>query len=102
MYFLSCRRRHTNCALVTGVETCALPISLLHAEPGPPYGEGLGHSVRVTHLGDLDIAVHDPGTIAVAGKRTATAVALFSLEGIERRTTMQQLGRESCRERVWQ
>src|SRR3546814_4213738 len=25
--FLSSRRRHTRCALVTGVQTCALPIS---------------------------------------------------------------------------
>src|SRR3546814_11663872 len=27
-FFLSSRRRHTICALVTGVQTCALPISL--------------------------------------------------------------------------
>src|SRR3546814_18435591 len=26
-FFLSSRRRHTSCALVTGVQTCALPIS---------------------------------------------------------------------------
>src|SRR3546814_11786303 len=26
-YFFSSRRRHTSCALVTGVQTCALPIS---------------------------------------------------------------------------
>src|SRR3546814_19873191 len=25
-FFFSCRRRHTRCALVTGVQTCALPI----------------------------------------------------------------------------
>src|SRR3546814_2350193 len=29
MYFFSSRRRHTICALVTGVQTCALPISQL-------------------------------------------------------------------------
>src|SRR3546814_6316226 len=28
-YFFSSRRRHTRCALVTGVQTCALPILLL-------------------------------------------------------------------------
>src|SRR3546814_1927458 len=28
MFFFSSRRRHTRCALVTGVQTCALPISL--------------------------------------------------------------------------
>src|SRR3546814_6712794 len=27
-FFFSCRRRHTSCALVTGVQTCALPIFL--------------------------------------------------------------------------
>src|SRR3546814_2118819 len=32
MFFFSSRRRHTRCALVTGVQTCALPISELVAE----------------------------------------------------------------------
>src|SRR3546814_7973707 len=27
-FFFSSRRRHTSCALVTGVQTCALPISV--------------------------------------------------------------------------
>src|SRR3546814_3435061 len=27
VFFFSSRRRHTSCALVTGVQTCALPIS---------------------------------------------------------------------------
>src|SRR3546814_1180844 len=30
-FFFSSRRRHTRCALVTGVQTCALPISSLLA-----------------------------------------------------------------------
>src|SRR3546814_4326779 len=29
-FFFSSRRRHTRCALVTGVQTCALPISSPH------------------------------------------------------------------------
>src|SRR3546814_5837159 len=29
LFFFSSRRRHTSCALVTGVQTCALPICLL-------------------------------------------------------------------------
>src|SRR3546814_7035057 len=28
IFFVSSRRRHTRCALVTGVQTCALPISI--------------------------------------------------------------------------
>src|SRR3546814_16449334 len=31
VFFFSSRRRHTRCALVTGVQTCALPISFLDA-----------------------------------------------------------------------
>src|SRR3546814_10752860 len=35
-FFFSNRRRHTRCALVTGVQTCALPISLM--EKGVTFG----------------------------------------------------------------
>src|SRR3546814_10976111 len=36
--FFSSRRRHTSCALVTGVQTCALPISLFQkALDGTPF-----------------------------------------------------------------
>src|SRR3546814_4188771 len=31
-FFFSSRRRHTRCALVTGVQTCALPIWALHRD----------------------------------------------------------------------
>src|SRR3546814_19755948 len=31
VFFVSSRRRHTICALVTGVQTCSLPISLARA-----------------------------------------------------------------------
>src|SRR3546814_1694133 len=31
IFFFSSRRRHTRCALVTGVQTCALPISVAEA-----------------------------------------------------------------------
>src|SRR3546814_9729795 len=32
-FFFSSRRRHTRCALVTGVQTCALPISPAQIDP---------------------------------------------------------------------
>src|SRR3546814_7786816 len=35
-FFVSRRRRHTRCALVTGVQTCALPI-YKHAKNRMPY-----------------------------------------------------------------
>src|SRR3546814_3197017 len=37
MFFVSSRRRHTRCALVTGVQTCALPISFKHPRTSPVH-----------------------------------------------------------------
>src|SRR6184192_2360441 len=34
-FFFSSRRRHTRCRLVTGVQTCALPICRSAIRPGP-------------------------------------------------------------------
>src|SRR3546814_13393238 len=34
-FFFSSRRRHTSCALVTGVQTCALPISPFEPQARP-------------------------------------------------------------------
>src|SRR3546814_1241385 len=36
-FFFSSRRRHTRCALVTGVQTCALPISWIAKLTTNPY-----------------------------------------------------------------
>src|SRR3546814_20747288 len=44
-FFFSSRRRHTRCALVTGVQTCALPIwrALPAAAPPDLVGRRAGH-----------------------------------------------------------
>src|SRR3546814_9992051 len=39
-FFFSSRRRHTRCALVTGVQTCALPISSTGNEADDAYTYG--------------------------------------------------------------
>src|SRR3546814_6763852 len=49
LFFFSSRRRHTRCALVTGVQTCALPISAQRRRPRH------AHHVR-PGLSRLDIA----------------------------------------------
>src|SRR3546814_7679186 len=43
-FFFSSIRRHTMCALVTGVQTCALPISRLppHEQPADQRADGKG------------------------------------------------------------
>src|SRR3546814_9651014 len=56
--FLSSRRRHTRCALVTGVQTCALPILLGLAMPGlevflsesPNPARKLKHTLELVRL----------------------------------------------------
>src|SRR3546814_6456025 len=58
-FFFSSRRRHTRCALVTGVQTCALPIYAAVSNPGP--------SVRAVRLRD--------GTRIILDARTELAIA---------------------------
>src|SRR3546814_13506750 len=48
VFFFSSRRRHTRCALVTGVQTCALPISLSRARFD--FGTGYSNLARLKVL----------------------------------------------------
>src|SRR3546814_7231653 len=48
LFFFSSRRRHTRCALVTGVQTCALPISGSICECRLAAGEGQDRLYRAT------------------------------------------------------
>src|SRR3546814_1993791 len=66
LFFFSSRRRHTRCALVTGVQTCALPIS--HAAAARGAGAVLadqldaGHFDRRDHLAQrINDAAHVSG-----------------------------------------
>src|SRR3546814_10256137 len=60
--FFSSRRRHTRCALVTGVQTCALPIwrrrgsrtaAIASTLIALSAGEARGESPHVTTVGDF-------------------------------------------------
>src|SRR3546814_10272023 len=88
-FFFSSRRRHTRCALVTGVQTCALPISSGTAMLA--FGSG-----GSGELGAEDTEV-DP-----SGPRVASENATVALAGRGVRATVIQIGRASCRERVCQ
>src|SRR3546814_17252263 len=61
VFFFSSRRRHTRCALVTGVQTCALPISGCAPVPLSPARAGRA------------IVLHPPGTGRVFRRRRAVA-----------------------------
>src|SRR3546814_16127532 len=66
-FFFSSRRRHTRCALVTGVQTCALPISA----PDRDVAAALAAVVRLA-AHPLPVVVV-AGPVAVAGTIVATA-----------------------------
>src|SRR3546814_6981613 len=63
-FFISSRRRHTRCALVTGVQTCALPISL-GDQPEARYTaaraalDDLGHSTTLSYLREMAALVFE-------------------------------------------
>src|SRR3546814_21159789 len=63
MFFcFSSKRRHTRCALVTGVQTCALPIYMLFVA-WDPTRDMIVYAVRKAEVGDKPIAQGkvDPG-----------------------------------------
>src|SRR3546814_7401170 len=55
LFFFSSRRRHSICALVTVVQTCALPISEQRTL-GIEHGEVALHAGTVTLVGELEVA----------------------------------------------
>src|SRR3546814_3380214 len=84
-FFFSSRRRHTRCALVTGVQTCALPIFSLQALPSTSRPAAPRESRKT--LRHLWFPPHD-----AAGGPGRCASCSWNAE----------IGRASCRERVCQ
>src|SRR3546814_8309926 len=79
-FFFSSRRRHTRCALVTGVQTCALPI----------FKASRIASDRAKSLS------------ARAPRRSARRSAIASGVIVAALGRTRKIGRASCRERVCQ
>src|SRR3546814_1055765 len=81
VFFFSSRRRHTRCALVTGVQTCALPIFVGQSKlPDSPFGLA-DWSVKAHIDGDWKVKVatriRSVDIIAViCGEHTNTAVGV--------------------------
>src|SRR3546814_4139130 len=78
MFFFSSRRRHTRCALVTGVQTCALPISHIC--------DSLHFSLNFQNDIELDL------------QKSTSEFLVLGLQEL----TSPKIGRASCRERVCQ
>src|SRR3546814_5116853 len=72
LVFFSAVRRHTKCAIVTGVQTCALPISLVAAAVALGQDEPADTTLR-------DVADEERRTIAVAGAQLPREPELAAL-----------------------
>src|SRR3546814_4377716 len=94
LFFFSSRRRHTRCALVTGVQTCALPIYLVN------------RSFRLNF--ELSIVVSDSRFAAEVEAMLQEDFALSrkvapgELDEHSFWFRFGEIGRASCRERVCQ
>src|SRR3546814_2884954 len=91
VFFFSSRRRHTRCALVTGVQTCALPI--YWSKTGGAWRPGILHRLDRNTTGIMLVAKSDEAHWRLARQ--------FENRTIQK-TYMAKIGRASCRERVCQ
>src|SRR3546814_5963566 len=100
LFFFSSRRRHTRCALVTGVQTCALPIyrSYLPVEVLPSFA-GMGGGG--TGEGDRETALISRTLIEDDLRAKPADLLLIDVRG-DRMMPDFQIGRASWRERVCQ
>src|SRR3546814_6762817 len=97
MFFFSSRRRHTRCALVTGVQTCALPI-LREINPDARfYVAFIGSWFDPPKARQAAFDMIDQGVDMLYAERFGVAEAAQ-----ERGKLAIEIGRASCRERVCQ
>src|SRR3546814_5469255 len=87
-FFFSSRRRHTSCALVTGVQTCALPIC------GRPGLREPGMAIRAEAIGDIFAG---DGAVTSTSRSTARPSLLGSKRSEERRVGQECVSK--CRSR---
>src|SRR3546814_1093094 len=73
-FFFSSRRRHTRCALVTGVQTCALPIWMTLAVMTRAT---LGHTVRALKADAATAVIYLSVAASAAIRVAATALPEF-------------------------
>src|SRR3546814_7012863 len=92
-FFFSSRRRHTRCALVTGVQTCALPIFLDARTMEDLKAGGARMDIALARMSYGSALMYYYWT--QAGDRD-------TIEGKGPRNYKKEIGRASCRERVCQ
>src|SRR3546814_18841570 len=102
VFFFASRRRHTRCALVTGVQTCALPIC------ASADGRLLGSDNNwrsATALNTRGFNAIQATAIRLTDPRAVMAMMTLRRNRIARAGLVRmakEIGREPCRERVCQ
>src|SRR3546814_3050478 len=94
-FFFSSRRRHTRCALVTGVQTCALPILL--SDTPEQYGDAAVAGIRALMAGHGEAPIR-----AVKMGTTVATNALLERKGEPVRSEERRVGKKcvsTCRSR---
>src|SRR3546814_4035495 len=93
VFLFSIRRRHTRCALVTGVQTCALPIYLRQQRH-----ERISARPRGIEVDQMQ----PPGTfIGITPRQRERCIVVARLLCVVSLPQAYQIGRASCRERTW-
>src|SRR3546814_9756332 len=87
LFFFSSRRRHTRCALVTGVQTCALPICDIDVRVGfsGSYGhqyeltvsmvDGAGANIETLHRKEYSLGASTGGELRILVRQAQVAAA---------------------------
>src|SRR3546814_16511028 len=98
--FFSSRRRHTRCALVTGVQTCALPISTYIEDRRRSPRDDIMTAMATAPFPDgTTPEVHDVALLAAnlftAGQETTVRLLYFALRIIAARAHVPQRLRDA-------
>src|SRR3546814_12112255 len=119
LFFFSSRRRHTRCALVTGVQTCALPI---YSQAGKSATFGRVKQILADRRAEQRLPPNDYQVLIVGLDKKTSLKSVFQdvllemndpdwstgtekvlgvrIDEFVRRLGVEQIGRASCRERV--
>src|SRR3546814_1549115 len=99
--FFSSRRRHTRCALVTGVQTCALPISI-SVLIYPSVLSLLRKTVVPLFQAFSHVAMLNPDPPEDGKSAGDFGILATTLKRYSENHSGEEIARASCRERVCQ
>src|SRR3546814_14078004 len=97
-FFFSSRRRHTRCALVTGVQTCALPLYLEIAVPVVAEGRDRARQIEGPHPVEAFVVQRDDPV----PRGARAGIPMLDRIGVMEAEHLHEIRRASCRERVCQ